>query len=555
MEAERRDEAGAPLRDARQRRARGLPALVVAGSALGVSLCAAFVEAQGPLPAEIEKKAAALDHTGRGALMRHYLKLADLARKPRAQAEYAKMLGAQPGAGGHAAPNAEVSAKSAALTSEPPPKASAKGKPGPAGAADKSALAAAAVDAGSAPGAAAPASGADAAASLRACASNLLTAAATAGDGKDPYDKNICASCTGHSTLCLSASTGQPFCPGRFPTSVDAGQTLTINVFGQKDLDQVGQVSVTITTFSPNDGLTNDTQNADTGAPSSSDAGPGQGATDAGAPPSGSNGDAGATAPGSDGGDAAPGGSDGGAPPPPLSPDEEDQLKQLAALCPKLDQAPKVAYVQVVSKSVQVPTDARVKALTITTTNQRDDVGSGSVEVKVNHGYYYLEAGVLVSFIPGGSRKIVTSPLPGAGGQKTITVAEDLQVTPAVVLNAFPGGRRRALYSPFEVLAPRTALDLFGLQGGIGLNFSQAPTFFFGGVVEPVTGLSLNGGVALVQAQFVPANYAANMLLPQGETLTPDTRYRVRGYFGITATTDVVNLVSNALTGAPHLTF
>jgi hypothetical protein len=486
MEAEMKDKAGTRNE---QLRSRTLQALVVAtATTLGVNLCAALVEAEVPLPPELERQATTLDGTGRGAVMRKYLKLAQLAKDPRIQAAYAKMQAAQ-------AP--------AAIAPVP--------RTGDAGSAPV------------APSTAGTVQSPDAAAALSTCATNLTTAATTTGDGKDTSGKSICASCTGPSTLCLNASNGKQFCPGPPLRAVSAGQTLTINVFGVKDVDQPGQVSVTVTTFAPSDGLTDGQQDAGPDASADASANPSP-APSASAPPSGSDADAMA------------------------------QIPQLDAACKQVAVAPKVAFIQVVSKSVQVPTDNSIKYLTVTTTNQRDDVGSGSVQVAVNHGFYYLEAGFLISFIPGGSRKVNTSPLPGTGGQKTITVANDLEVTPAIVLNAFPWGRRRALFSPFEVPDRTRSLgDLIGIQGGVGLNFSQAPTFLFGAVIEPVSGLSFNGGLVLLQGQFVPPNYAANMLLPQGETLTPDTRYMPRGYFGVTATTDVVNLLTTALGATPHL--
>jgi hypothetical protein len=113
------------------------------------------------------------------------------------------------------------------------------------------------------------------------------------------------------------------------------------------------------------------------------------------------------------------------------------------------------------------------------------------------------------------------------------------------VLNVFPGGRRNGHIWAFD--SPVWPGDVIGLQIGVDLNLKSAlDNLYFGAVLEPIAGLSLNGGLALVKGQFVPAGYAANMLIPTNETFTPDSRYLPACYVGLTLSNEIFSTIVNA---------
>jgi hypothetical protein len=171
-----------------------------------------------------------------------------------------------------------------------------------------------------------------------------------------------------------------------------------------------------------------------------------------------------------------------------------------------------------------------------------------SYAVSVNHGQYYIEFGALFPIVVGGSRRIVQTPIPGTGGERRLTVDQDWSVNPAIVLNVFPGGRRRGVISSFQDCRPGTTLgDLLGLQAGVDLDLGKPfDRIFLGGVIEPVAGLSFNAGMALVQQEYLPTGYAESMILPTSESFTPTLRYTPRFYFGATLTIDIINSASTA---------
>ncbi|MEP7120174.1 MAG: hypothetical protein ABJE95_04650 [Byssovorax sp.] len=171
---------------------------------------------------------------------------------------------------------------------------------------------------------------------------------------------------------------------------------------------------------------------------------------------------------------------------------------------------------------------------------------SRSYRVPINHGKYYLEVGVLLPLVVDGSRKVTTNPLPWSG-ERSIVVKEDWHVTPAIVLNVFPFGRRRGHVSAFHDFGCDTFGDLLGFQAGIDLDLSKPfDQFYFGLALEPITGISLNLGTALLQGEFVPENLSTKMILPANATLTPDVKLMPRFYLGVTLTYDVLTTIAGA---------
>lgn len=165
--------------------------------------------------------------------------------------------------------------------------------------------------------------------------------------------------------------------------------------------------------------------------------------------------------------------------------------------------------------------------------------------IPISHGEYYLEFGALFPIVILGSRKVEQINLPGSGGQRRLTIAEDSSVNPAIVLNVFPGGRRRGNISSCRHHCE--VGDFFGFQAGVDLDLGKPfDRIFLGGVFEPISGLSLNGGIAIVQQEYLPSGHVANMILSASESFSPAHMYTPRFYFGATLTLDIINAASTA---------
>lgn len=192
-----------------------------------------------------------------------------------------------------------------------------------------------------------------------------------------------------------------------------------------------------------------------------------------------------------------------------------------------------------------VPSTLDVAAVEVLFSRKGEKAVSERYEVPVAHGKYYVDIGVLIPIVPDGRREIVQTLIPGTGGERRLSVREDWQVEAAVALNVFPCGRRRALWSAFQQISGDTLCDLFGLQVGVDLDFKNAFQRIYAGVtLEPVAGLGAGFGVAIVRGQFLPPGYADGMVIPRGETFTPQTEYMVRPYIGITLSTDILTSLS-----------
>ncbi len=207
-------------------------------------------------------------------------------------------------------------------------------------------------------------------------------------------------------------------------------------------------------------------------------------------------------------------------------------------------------FVKLVEKEIAVSTSASVLSVAIayrwTPKGATSPTSTHDYEITVDHGKYYLELGILFPFVINGTRTVTQAPVPGTGGEKRIRLSEDSAVTPALALNVFPGGRRNGRVTAFE---PFRAWDLFGVQLGVDLNLKQPfERVYLGFVVEPIAGISLDAGLAMVKGDVIPQDYAEGMLVPSGEAFTPDRRYFPRPYFGLTLTNEILT----ALTGAAH---
>ncbi len=205
-------------------------------------------------------------------------------------------------------------------------------------------------------------------------------------------------------------------------------------------------------------------------------------------------------------------------------------------------------FAKLMEKSITVSSSANVQSVTIAYKWTPKDTTKLPVSrdyvITVDHGMYYLEIGLLVPFVINGTRTVTQSPVPGTGGEKRLRLTEDSVVTPALALNIFPLGRRNGRVTAFD---PCRAWDLFGAQFAVDLNLKEPFERVYGGFVfEPIAGLSLSGGLAMVKGDVIPQEYAEGMLVPKDETLTPDRRYFPRPYFGLTLTNEIVTAITGA---------
>lgn len=221
-----------------------------------------------------------------------------------------------------------------------------------------------------------------------------------------------------------------------------------------------------------------------------------------------------------------------------------------------------------------VSTDTAVQRFTITFSRVKKASGDTPSAVEaveshaaaVVHGRYYLDVGVLIPVVVNGEREVVADDTEQAN-VKRLRVRNDVDVFPALMLHVFPGGRDRAALSSFArgpTCGPgrldlqgcradrhrRRAANSLGLQAGIELDFKKFSRFYFGGLFEPVTGFSINLGVALTRLQYIRGGYHEGALVPTTNIVhsdgSPDLsryieqRWAPRFYLGITLSIDIL---------------
>lgn len=214
-----------------------------------------------------------------------------------------------------------------------------------------------------------------------------------------------------------------------------------------------------------------------------------------------------------------------------------------AAAAPAGKKGPAAAPMFMILKEVTAvaPTSADVTSLEVLFT-RKDKTGTPRrFEVPVDHGKHYLDVGVMIPLVFSGKREIVQTPIPGTGGEKRLSLQSELDVSPALVLTVYPFGRRRGLWSAFQRPGAETVSDLFGLQFGVDVDLKNAFDRIYAGVsLMPIAGLGIGVGAAFVKGDFFPAGYSDGILLPKGETFTPNREYMIQPYLGFTLSTEIL---------------
>ncbi len=129
-------------------------------------------------------------------------------------------------------------------------------------------------------------------------------------------------------------------------------------------------------------------------------------------------------------------------------------------------------------------------------------------------------------------------------------------------MNVFPGGHRKGIVAPFLPVDKGSKLsflrDMVALQLGLGLDFAHVSDLerfarrgFVGLAVEPVTGIALSTGAAMGVENTLRDGV---LTLPAGSSRVPESAYRdtfkVRWYFAVTLSPEIVSLARVALSGA-----
>lgn len=163
----------------------------------------------------------------------------------------------------------------------------------------------------------------------------------------------------------------------------------------------------------------------------------------------------------------------------------------------------------------------------------------------VDYGRYYLELSVLVPVVYKGERTARLSPDLGSSELRA-DIHEDWHVTAALMVDFFPFGRPRGQLSSFRHCRERSCItNWLGVQFGTGFdNFGR--DWYFGLVMEPVSGIALGAGAAIRKGDFLGPGLSEGMLLPSRNLLVVDSEYMARPYLGLVITTDIFHAIDRS---------
>ena len=180
----------------------------------------------------------------------------------------------------------------------------------------------------------------------------------------------------------------------------------------------------------------------------------------------------------------------------------------------------------------------------------------------IEHGKYYIDLGLFVPFAIAGKRKVVARQI---GQERYLAVETDLSVTAGLAMNVFPGGRRRGEFTPWSNLRcpaeakgialrncrrrarARPWAELLGLQIGADLDVRDPiDQFYFGLVLEPVTGVTLSSGVAVMKIDHLKAGLSEGQLVASDDDMVARQLYGVRPFLSFGLSLDLVQAIRAA---------
>lgn len=189
-------------------------------------------------------------------------------------------------------------------------------------------------------------------------------------------------------------------------------------------------------------------------------------------------------------------------------------------------------HISVAEDSVVVPDgdDNKFSTLSVTDSIKEGDIDrklwpDTTLSVKVDHGVYHKEVGVLFAGVYDGNRNFMST---GHSCPDNCSVA----FQPMLVGTLFPAGRPNA---KDEVFSRQGMVP--GIQGGVNLDLTKiSKAVSLGLVIEPVTGIAISGGVMLF----------AQPIAPPAADGSQQTREKLLPYFGVSFTTDLYNSIKGA---------
>ncbi len=178
----------------------------------------------------------------------------------------------------------------------------------------------------------------------------------------------------------------------------------------------------------------------------------------------------------------------------------------------------------------------------------------------VDHGRYVLDFALGGAVVADGDRTytVVTQ----TDGTSRISTESYASTSLGFFMNVFPGGHRKGTIAPWLPVdkghPSRFLRDMVALQLGLALDFTHisdlerfARRGFVGIALEPVTGIALSTGAAMGIENTLRDGV---LTLPAGASQVPESAYRdtfkVRWYFAITLSPEIVSLARVALSGA-----
>ncbi|HKQ71840.1 MAG TPA: hypothetical protein VJT73_20995, partial [Polyangiaceae bacterium] len=175
-------------------------------------------------------------------------------------------------------------------------------------------------------------------------------------------------------------------------------------------------------------------------------------------------------------------------------------------------------------------------------------------DLSIDNGRYYVEPALLVPFVYHGVRTIDLAPT-ASGTERALGLRQDWLVTAAAMINVFPLGRQKGQLSSFRECRTRYCMENWlGVQFGTGLN-APLEDWYLGLVFEPISGLTLNAGGAMMKGEFLARGRAFGQLLPSSTAAFKHSDYMLRPYFGISFTLDILETLDRGTSTARRVLF
>jgi hypothetical protein len=160
---------------------------------------------------------------------------------------------------------------------------------------------------------------------------------------------------------------------------------------------------------------------------------------------------------------------------------------------------------------------------------------SNEAYVKVDHGDYYWDVGVMFAGVVNGDVTFATGAT-GATGMTNGDATKGVAFQSMVVGNFYPWGRQR------HSATARDPKQLFGFQVGLNSDLTKVGNAVSVGIIfEPVTGFAITGGLMLYQRNTAPAK-------PDG---TQASEHVPLAFFGISIGEGVVGSIKSAAGDLP----